>query len=141
MRFSAWSLRGSCTGIGGVEVRRFLFDKQGKACFYVTGAGVIFDADNTPLGTVWNEQVVGLSGEVLGWFDGRWWLDTSGRVLGFVKGAKADGGLELPQTQPPTFTPQPVAVPQHPLLVPQHRPEVKWEWSEQLVAGLPSTSV
>lgn len=116
-------------------MRTFIYDAAGEAFLYVTGAGVVYDAHNSPLGLVQNEQVVSANTAHLGWFDGAFLWDADGYVLGFVKGAKAEG-LELPQTKPLRFKPQPTPFALHPLLVPRDKPDFKWRWSPQILASI-----
>lgn len=116
-------------------MRTFIYDATGEAFLYVTGAGVLYDTANQPLGLVQDEQVVSADAAHLGWFDGKFLQGADGYVLGFVKGAKAQGGLELPQTKPLSFKPQPTPFVLHPLLVPRVKPECKWQWSPEGLAG------
>ena len=109
-------------------MRRFLFDHQGEAQWYLTGAGVLYDRENRALGWVQEDVLVSPVGEVMGWFDGSYLWDEEGRLLGFVKGAQG-AGLELPPTRPPDFTPAPVPSPFYPLLVRRTPPPFSWQWS------------
>ena len=122
-------------------MRRFLFDKQGNACYYLTGAGVLFDAMNQVLGRVQREvgmvqadvlePVVGLQGQLVAWFDDAFLWSVEGELLAFVKGAKPQEGFVLPKTQKLAFTPEPQAVPFRPLLFRWAQPERKWQWASQ----------
>jgi len=117
-------------------VRRVLYDRAGKPQLYATGAGVLYTLHNEPVGFVRDEQVVSAQGGTLGWFDGSFFWDASGKVLGFVKGAAPQGGLALPRTEPLKLKPQPTPAPFHPLLTPKEKPALRWEWSDQELAGL-----
>ena len=110
-------------------MRRFIYDRNGEAYLYITGAGALFNASNTPLGIVHDEQVVSLQGGHLGWFDGQLLWNVDGRLLGFVKGTLREG-LELPKTRPLTFTPKPTPVSFRPLLVPREKPPLLLTWSD-----------
>ena len=110
-------------------MRRFIYDQNGEAYLYITGAGALFDTLNTPVGLVYDEQVIGLQGHHLGWFDGQLLWDTDGYLLGFVKGARREG-LELPKTRPLTFTPEPTPVSFRPLLLPREKPPLSLTWSD-----------
>jgi hypothetical protein len=112
-------------------MRRFIFDRQGEICLYLTGAGVIYDPANHPLATVQDEQVLSLEGRHLGWFDGQFLWSPDGYLLGFVKGATPQGGLRLPATKPLRFRPEPRPVAFKPLLVPRSKPVCQWVWSTQ----------
>ncbi len=122
-------------------MRRFLFDKEGNACYYLTSAGVLFDARNLAVGRVQREvgmvqadapvPVVGSTGELLAWFDDAFLWSFEGELLAFVKGAKAQEGLLLPKTRKLAFTPEPQAVPFRPLLSRWIAPERKWQWASQ----------
>ena len=111
-------------------MRKFIYDASGEACLYVTGAGAVFDAHNRPVGLVQDEQVVTVNASHLGWFDGAFLWDAEGYLLGFVKGARVDKGLELPRTKPLRFKPQPSPFAMRPLLVPREKPLFKWQWSK-----------
>ena len=109
-------------------MRKFIYDAHGEVMLYLTGAGALFDSDNKPVGIVQDEQVVTPGGQHAGWFDGAFLWNVEGYLLGFVKGARAEG-LELPQTKPLHFKPQPVSFPVRPLLIPREKPTFKWQWS------------
>ncbi len=122
-------------------MRRFLFNKQGDACYYLTGAGVLFDVMNQAVGRVQPEvgmvqadapaPVVGSQGELVAWFDDAFLWSLEGDLLAFVKGAKAQEGLLLPKTRKLAFVPEPQAVPFRPLLSRWSAPERKWKWASQ----------
>lgn len=124
-------------------MRRFLFDKQGIACYYLTGAGVLFDAKNQALGRVQRElgmvqvdalePVVGSTGKLVAWFDDAFLWSREGDLLAFVKGAKPQEGFVLPKTQKLAFTPEPQVVPFRPLLSRWAAPERKWQWASQVL--------
>ena len=115
-------------------MRTFIYDVSGEAFLYMAGAGVLYDASNQPLGMIQDEQVVTADAAHLGWFDGAFLWDADGYLLGFVKGAKVQGGLELPKTRPLGFKPQPTPFALHPLLVPRVKPNLNWQWSPQTSA-------
>ncbi|CAN5895463.1 hypothetical protein BH24DEI2_BH24DEI2_04840 [soil metagenome] len=117
-------------------MRTFIYDRTGEAFLYVTGAGVLYDAQNRHLGLIQDEQVVTADMAHLGWFDGDFLWSVNGYLLGFVKGAKCEG-LELPKTKPLRFRPQPTPFALHPLLTSRVKPDRKWQWSLQTLTNLP----
>lgn len=112
-------------------MRRFIYDRQGEVRWYLTGAGVLYDPANHPLALVEQEQVIGLHGEHLGWFDGSFLWSPEGDLYGFVKGAKPQGGLVLPPTRPLYFRPKPGPAPFKPLRVPRPKPVWRWRWAPE----------
>lgn len=120
-------------------MRRVLYDRMGAPQHYLTGASVLFDLENTPVGTVQGEQVLNRSGRVVAWFDGAFVWDASG-VLAFVKGAAPQGGLTLPKTAPLRAQLAPTTALMHPLLVNREPPPITWVWSEQTLSGVLSAA-
>ena len=120
-------------------MRRFIFNEHGEASHYLTGAGVLYDSSNKAVALLQNGGVVSPKGELRGWFDGSFLWDEAGCLLGFVKGAKVPvgEGLELPQTKPLGFKPEPVPSPFYPLLVTRDKPSLTWKWSEKTLAATP----
>ncbi len=110
-------------------MRRVLYDRAGVPQHYLTGAGVLFDLANVPLGALQEGQLVSLEGRVVAWFgDGFVW-DASG-ILAFVKGATPPGDLTLPKTAPLRARLAPTPAPLHPLLVRLEPPPMRWVWSD-----------
>ena len=129
-------------------MRRFLFDKQGDVCFYLTGAGVLYNTQNVAVGHVQQEEglaqamspVVAAGGQIFAWFDDAFLWTLTGEVLAFIKGAKPEGDLDLPKTKRLEFTPEPKPAPFQPLLLRATPPEKSWQWaSETLGSSLPQT--
>lgn len=116
-------------------MRRILYDHTGAPQHYLTGAGVLFDLHNTPVGAVQGKQVLNRDGRVVGWFDGAFAWDASG-VLAFVKGAAAQGGLALPKTAPLRAKLAPTPAPLYPLLRPLEPPPLLWRWSERTLSDV-----
>lgn len=116
-------------------MRRVLYDRTGEPQHYLTGAGVVFDLENAPVGTVQDVQVLNRNGEVVAWFDGAFVWDASG-VLAFVKGAVPRGGLALPRTAPLRARLAPTPAPFFPLLRPAEPPPLTWRWSERTLADV-----
>lgn len=114
-------------------MRRVLYDRAGEPRHYLTGAGVLFDLENAPVGTVQGVQVMNRNGEVVGWFDGAFAWDACG-VLAFVKGAAPRGDLMLPKTAPLRVKLEPTPAPFHPLLRPAEPSPLTWRWSEWTLA-------
>ena len=119
-------------------MRRFIFDQDGEAAYYLTGAGVLYNVANQAVGWLQEDGLVSPEGEIVGWFDGQFLRDAEGYLVGFVKGAK-EAGLELPRTKPLAFTPAPVPTPFYPLLVTRDKPSFKQAWSEKTLAQAPVT--
>lgn len=115
-------------------MRRFIFDKYGEFSYYLTGAGVLYDASNNAVAWLQEDGVVSPQGEFIGWFDGAFLRDGEGCLLGFVKGARVpeEAGLELPQTKLLNFKPEPKPAPFYPLLVTRDKPEFTWQWSDKM---------
>ena len=114
-------------------MRRILYDRTGAPQHYLTGAGVLFDLINTPVGSVQDAQVLNRAGRVVAWFDGAFAWDASG-VLAFVKGAKPQGRLALPKTKPLRAKLAPTPAPLQPLLQQRKPPSLNWRWSERTLA-------
>ncbi len=114
-----------------------MFDRQGKVCFYLTGAGVMYNVFNQAVGRLEREPglaldmtpVVGATGQVLAWFDESFLWNQKGELLVFIKGAKPEGSLELPKTKRLEFKPEPKPAPFQPLLVRAKPPEKSWRWA------------
>lgn len=114
-------------------MRRVLYDRAGEPRHYLTGAGVLFDLENTPVGAVQETRLLDRDGRVVAWFDGAFARDASG-VLAFVKGAVPQGGLVLPKTAPLRARLAPTPAPLFPLLRPAEPPPLTWVWSEHTLA-------
>ena len=121
-------------------MRRVLYDRTGAPQHYLTGAGVLFDLSNKPVGAVQDAQVLNRTGRVVAWFDGAFVRDASG-VLAFVKGAKPQGGLVLPKTAPLRARLAPSPAPRHPLLQQLEPPPLSWRWSERTLADALSAAL
>lgn len=121
-------------------MRRVLYNRAGEPGHYLTGAGVVFDLQNAPVGTVQDVQVLNRNGEVVGWFDGAFAWDALG-VLAFVKGAVSQGGLALPKTAPLRARLEPTPAPFHPLLRSAEPPPLLWRWSEHTLADVLTCSL
>ena len=111
-------------------MRRILYDRTGAPQHYLTGAGVLFDLGNTPVGSVQDVQVLNRAGRVVAWFNGAFVWDASG-LLAFVKGAKPKGGLVLPKTAPLRVKLAPTHAPLQPLLQRRKPLPLNWRWSER----------
>ena len=125
-------------------MRRFLFNQAGDIEFYLTGAGVIYNVLNEPVGIVQRgmsqldaelEPVTGINGELVAWFDDNFLWNYDGELLAFLKGAKPEVDFELPETQKLAFAPQPKAAPFKPLLTRAKPPERVWRWSVHKLAS------
>jgi hypothetical protein len=116
-------------------VRQILFDRHGDAAMYLTGAGVAYTVENEPVGRLQDGVLLGYQGDVLGYLeDGLLW-NRAGEVVAFVKGAKAQGGLELPPTKKLTQRLTPRPAPFFPLLRPHAKPELRWRWADEPLAS------
>lgn len=87
-----------------------LYDAIGEPHHYLTGASVLFNLSNTPVGSRQGLGLVNRQGQVKAWFDGAFAWDAAG-VLAFAEGA-APGALAaenraaplLRTTAPPPLT-------------------------------------
>lgn len=121
-------------------MRRILFDQQGNAAFYLTGAGVMFNILNQGVGIIQRElglaidaqlePVTGSSGAIIAWFDDAFLWTTEGELIAFVKGAKPEADLLLPKTKKLAFKPEPKTTPFKPLLARAAPPERQWRWAD-----------
>ena len=99
-------------------MRTFVYDGTGEAFLYVTGAGVLYDASNRPLGMVQDEQVV-TGGRFARRLVRRRVFVGRGRLPARVRqGCEGAGGARAAQnkatrlqTQPTPFTPAPTSRP------------------------------
>jgi hypothetical protein len=121
-------------------VRWVLYDRTGAPQHYLTGAGVLFDLTNAPVGSLQDGQVLNSTGRIVAWFDGAFVWDASG-VLAFVKGAKPQGGLVLPETAPLRARLAPTPTPLQPLLQQLEPPPLSWRWSERTLADALSAAL
>ncbi len=110
-------------------MRRILYDREGEARLYLTGAGVLYTLENRLLGFVAKEQVVDCFGKARAFFAEDLLWDLDGKLLAFVKGAKAE--LELPTTKPLKAKPQPGKATFVPFLYRVQKPELSWTWSDK----------
>lgn len=120
-------------------MRRILFDQEGNAVYYLTGAGVLFDAMNQAVGIVQREvgmliegklePVTGSTGEIVAWFDDSFLWTPEGELMAFIKGAKPEGDFKLPKTKKLVFMPKPQAAPFKPLLARSKPPTKSWVWA------------
>ncbi len=62
------------------------YDATGEPRHYLTGAGVLFNLSNTPVGSRQGLGLVNWQGQVKAWFDGAFAWDAAG-VLAFAEGA------------------------------------------------------
>jgi len=122
-------------------LRTIVFDKNGEASYYITGAGVLFDASNQAVGIVQRElgilienallPVVGTQGSIVAWFDDAFLWDLNGELLAFTKGAETPDDFELPKTKKLMFKAEPQVTPFKPLLARANPPERKWRWAAE----------
>lgn len=119
-------------------MRRVLFDQAGEGILYLTGAGVFYNRQNQAVGFLQSEAaiasmipVLGAMGSIHAWFDDAFLWTTEGKLIAFVKGAKAEQ-LSLPKTKKLGFKPEPKPAPFRPLLMLSDPPERSWEWADRL---------
>ena len=117
-------------------MRRVIYDKRGAPRLYLTGAGVVYNLRDEPLGFVNDERVADVRGAPVAWFDGSFLWDVEGKLLGFVKGAPPAPGFTLPTTQPLRVKPSPQRATLAPFLLRSPRPSFVWAWSEGDAEGL-----
>lgn len=79
--------------------------------------------------------VVAAGGQVFAWFDDAFLWNVKGEVLAFIKGAVAEGDLELPKTKKLELKLEPKPAPFYPLLMRATPPEKSWRWASETVAG------
>ena len=117
-------------------MRRVLYDKHGAPRLYLTGAGVVYNLQNEPLGFVADERVADVKGAPVAWFDGSFMWDLEGKLVGFIKGATPELGFALPKTQPLRVKPSPQRATLAPFLLRSPRPPLTWAWSGEDPEGM-----
>lgn len=96
---------------------QLLYDAAGRPQHYLTGAGMLYDLLNMPVGSRQGQGFLNWQGQVVAWFGGAFAWDAAG-VLAFAEGTVPQEGLVLPRTASLQMQPQPTAASLRPLLRP-----------------------
>ena len=83
------------------------YDRNGKVVCYVTDNGRVYSWSGKPLGTVHNERIFRLSGQLVGWIKRGFLMGETGECLLFTAEASTSAGPVLPTRQSrPTKAPK-----------------------------------